>query len=175
VRGEKRLVEYGCAALIGGARLPNDLKDCASSLACRHQNMSHAQTRAEPWPTGSHGSARLSDQHAYYRRNTNIPCSRCKVFREPRPTKHRTGAVEGACIDASPSDWCENTTSHFSPITSHLSRPKSHCGIACAGTPPVSATRCPRARMPRQYFRGNRPIPMMMSWLATKASSGPNA
>ena len=60
------------------------------------------------------------------------------------------------------------------PSTSHLS-PRNHCGIACAGTPPVSTTRRSRARIPRQYLRGNRPMPMMTSWLATKASNGPNA
>jgi hypothetical protein len=41
------------AAVIGGARLLKDLKDYASSLAFRLQNMSHVQTRAEPWPAGN--------------------------------------------------------------------------------------------------------------------------
>ncbi len=61
-------------------------------------------------------------------------------------------------------------TNHQSLITSH-----THCGMACAGTPPLSTTRRARARIPRQYLRGNRPIPIMASWLATKASNGPNA
>jgi hypothetical protein len=59
---------------------------------------------------------------------------------------------------------------HVPPITF-----RTYCGMACAGTPPASTTRRSRPRIPRQYFRGNRPIPMMTSWLATKASSGPNA
>jgi hypothetical protein len=65
------------------------------------------------------------------------------------------------------------TTNHQSLITNHVTG--GHCGRACAGTPPVSVTRRSRARIPRQYFRGNRPMPMMTSWLATKASNGPNA
>jgi hypothetical protein len=52
---------------------------------------------------------------------------------------------------------------------------RTYCGMACAGTPPASGAGRVRARIPRQYFRGSRPIPMMTSWLATKASSGPNA
>jgi hypothetical protein len=65
---------------------------------------------------------------------------------------------------------CPAGTSHQSPITL-----RPYCGMACAGTPPLWTTRRSRVRIPRQYFRGNKPIPMMTTWLATKASRGPNA